>query len=195
MSFTGRYLVLGLGNPGASYSRSRHNTGVWALDELRRRHHVEFVLRKNVKSLVAEVNIGDKSVVLAFPQTFMNNSGVALTPLSMRYSIGLPEGLIVVHDELDLMVGTVKVKQGGGLAGHNGLRSIAHSIGTHDFTRVRIGIDRPVEKGKVMPWVLGVPSKDEAEILLQAAVRAADAVEDIVRNGPRTAMNAVNGGG
>src|SRR5262245_33733454 len=126
------WLVLGLGNPGKQYARSRHNVGEECVRELARRHAASFKTGRD-NSEVAEARIGDRRVVLAFPLTFMNESGQAASALVRRYRIESPEQIVVVHDELDLEPGAVKLKAGGGLAGHNGLRSITQHLKSQDY--------------------------------------------------------------
>ena len=135
-------LVIGLGNPGKEYQGTRHNLGVEVLEELARRHG-GVLKRSKQRAMVAEVTIAGKRVALAFPQTYMNLSGEAAAMLVRRFGIEAPERIVVVHDELDLPPGTLKVKEGGGLAGHNGLRSLHQHLKTDAFLRVRIGVGKP----------------------------------------------------
>ncbi|MEX2626460.1 MAG: aminoacyl-tRNA hydrolase, partial [Ilumatobacteraceae bacterium] len=136
------WLVVGLGNPGPKYARTRHNVGEETVALLARRRGDSMKGGRD-NALVAESRIDDGRVVLAFPLTFMNESGQAAGALARRYGVDDPAHVIVVHDELDLPPGTVRVKSGGGLAGHNGLRSIAQHLHTQDFLRVRIGVGKP----------------------------------------------------
>jgi PTH1 family peptidyl-tRNA hydrolase len=169
---------VGLGNPGRSYERTRHNVGFLVADELARRHGGSWRKRKRVEA--APVSIGPKEVTLLKPTTFMNNSGTALAAYGT-------ENLIVVHDDLDLPPGDVRVKVGGGAGGHNGLRSIIGRLGP-DFVRVRVGIGRPPVSGNVTDYVL---SNMDATVR-DAVPRAADAVEAVVEGGPEAAMNRYN---
>ncbi len=140
--------------------------------------------------------VGDhRRLALAVPFTFMNESGVALAALTRRYSIDEPSSLVVVHDELDLPVGVLRVKLGGGTAGHNGLKSAEHHLGTLEFVRVRIGIGKPPGRMSGADYVLRRPSAVEFELLAAAVERAADAVELIFGSGLDAAMGAVNAGG
>jgi PTH1 family peptidyl-tRNA hydrolase len=169
---------VGLGNPGRSYERTRHNIGFLVADELARRHGGSW--RGAGKTETARANVGLEEVTLVKPRTFMNNSGAALAGLRV-------EGLIVVHDDLDLPAGSVRVKVGGGAGGHNGLRSIIGRLG-NDFVRVRIGIGRPLEGMSVTDYVLG-----RMDSTVRAAVpTAADAVEAVIQDGPEAAMNRFN---
>ena len=172
-------VVVGLGNPGRSYERTRHNIGFLVADELARRHGGEF--RKKKKAEAAPVGLPPSgNVTLVKPQTYMNNSGVAVGGYKA-------ENLVVIHDELDLPPGTVRVKVGGGAGGHNGLRSIMSQLGA-DFIRVRVGIGRPPTGLTVTDYVLG--KMDSA--VRDAVNEAADAVEAVIESGPETAMNRFN---
>jgi peptidyl-tRNA hydrolase, PTH1 family len=177
---SGSPVVVGLGNPGRSYERTRHNAGYLVVEELARRHGGSW--RRKKKSQVADVSLGPKNVTLLKPTTFMNNSGSALVGLRA-------ETLILVHDDLDLDPGTVRVKVGGGAGGHNGLRSTIQNVGP-DFVRVRIGVGRPPEGARmtVTDFVLG--RMDAA--VKDALPRAADAVEAILEEGTEGAMNRFN---
>lgn len=185
-------LVVGLGNPGAEYARTRHNVGAEVVELLAARHGGR-LRRSKDRALVDEVRVDGRRIALAVPLTFMNESGSAVAPLARRYGVGA-EALVVVHDELDLPVGGVKVKAGGGLAGHNGLRSVKAHLHTADFLRVRIGIGKPTTQDRGVDHVLSRFSKrDRAEIDV-AVERAADAVELIATEGVDAAMNRVNPG-
>lgn len=185
-------LVVGLGNPGAEYARTRHNVGAEVVELLAARHGGR-LRRSKDRALVDEVRVDGRRIALAVPLTFMNESGSAVAPLARRYGVGA-EALVVVHDELDLPVGGVKVKAGGGLAGHNGLRSVKAHLHTADFLRVRIGIGKPATQDRGVDHVLSRFSKrDRAEIDV-AVERAADAVELIATEGVDAAMNRVNPG-
>jgi peptidyl-tRNA hydrolase, PTH1 family len=184
-------LVVGLGNPGGEYEHSRHNVGADAVALLAERHGA-VLKRSRERALVAEVGIGDRRVALAFPQTYVNLSGESVAMLVRRHGITDPERLVVVHDELDLPLGRVKVKQGGGLAGHNGLRSIKAHLHTDDFLRVRIGVEKPPSKEQGANHVLRRVSKRERVELDIAVQEAADAVEAILADGVDAAMNRFN---
>jgi PTH1 family peptidyl-tRNA hydrolase len=169
---------VGLGNPGRSYERTRHNVGFLVADELARRHGGSW--RKKKKIEAAPVSLGLKEVTLLKPTTFMNSSGSALAGYRA-------EDLIVIHDDLDLPPGDVRVKVGGGAGGHNGLRSVIGRLGP-DFVRVRLGIGRPPVGVGVTDYVL---SRMDAAVR-DAVPRAADAVEAVVETGPEAAMNHFN---
>ena len=177
---SGSPAVVGLGNPGRSYERTRHNVGYLVVEELARRHGGSW--RRKKKAETADVSVGPKNVTLIKPTTFMNNSGSALAGLRAG-------GLILVHDDLDLDPGTVRVKVGGGAGGHNGLRSAIQNVGS-DFVRVRIGIGRPPEGARltVTDFVLGRMDSTVRDAL----PRAADAVEAVLEEGAEAAMNRFN---
>jgi peptidyl-tRNA hydrolase, PTH1 family len=185
-------LVVGLGNPGAEYVGTRHNIGVEVVEALARRANCTLKMSTKERALVAEARFGPTRVVLAFPQTFMNLSGESVTKLVARHGITDVARLIVVHDELDLPPARVKIKLGGGIAGHNGLRSIQAHVGSPDFVRVRIGIGRPPGTQSGADYVLRRVGKAERTELDVAVQIAADAVEAIVGQGVDRAMNDVN---
>jgi PTH1 family peptidyl-tRNA hydrolase len=186
-------LVVGLGNPGDEYARTKHNVGAEVVGLLAERHGG--TLRKGKeRALADEVHIEGRRVALAVPLTFMNDSGESVRLLVRRYGVE-PEQLVVVHDELDLPVAALRVKSGGGLAGHNGLRSIKSHLHSGDFQRVRIGVGKPGTKEQGADHVLSRFSKrDRAEVDVTIA-EAADAVETIARDGIDAAMNQWNGRG
>lgn len=171
-------VIVGLGNPGRSYERTRHNVGFLVVDELARRHDGSW--RKRNKAEAAPISFGLKDATLLKPTTFMNNSGSALAGHRA-------EDLIVVHDDLDLPAGDVRVKVGGGAGGHNGLRSLIQTLG-NDFMRVRIGIGRPPAGMSVTDYVLGKMDSTVRE----AVPTAADAVEAVLADGAEAAMNRFN---
>jgi PTH1 family peptidyl-tRNA hydrolase len=184
-------LVVGLGNPGSEYQASRHNVGAEVVELLAQRHGGT-LKRTRERALVAEVRIEDDRVALAFPQTYMNLSGEAVALLVKRHGITDPERIVIVHDELDLPLGRIQVKRGGGLAGHNGLRSIKAHLHTDEFVRVRIGIGKPVAKEHGADHVLRRPAKRDRLELDVSVNEAADAVELIRSEGVDAAMNRVN---
>jgi PTH1 family peptidyl-tRNA hydrolase len=184
-------LVVGLGNPGSDFHGSRHNVGAEVVDLLASRHGGA-LKRSRERALVAEVRIEDQRVTLAFPQTYMNLSGEAVALLARRHGITEPTQIVIVHDELDLPLGRIKLKRGGGLAGHNGLRSIKAHLHTDEFLRVRIGVGKPPSKDRGADHVLRRPGKND-RVELDIMVReGADAVELILAEGIDAAMNRVN---
>jgi PTH1 family peptidyl-tRNA hydrolase len=190
------WLIVGLGNPGKDYARTRHNVGQEVVAELARRRGDTLKSGRD-NALVAESRIGDgpdaERVVLAFPLTYMNDSGLAVRALARRYGIDDATRIVIVQDELDLPPAIVRIKAGGGLAGHNGLRSIASHLGTQDFLRVRIGVGKPPGgKERGANHVLGrMPSRQREEYDV-AVQEAADAVELIVTDSVDAAMRRYN---
>jgi PTH1 family peptidyl-tRNA hydrolase len=184
-------LVVGLANPGAEYAGTRHNVGAEVVELLAERHGAS--LRKGKeRAMVDEVNVGGRRLALAIPLTYMNLSGEAVAPLVRRHGIEDPHDLVIVHDELDLPVGRMKLKLGGGLAGNNGLKSIRAHLHTDDFARVRIGIGKPNHKTQGADHVLKRPGKGDRSELDIVVQEAADAVEMILTDGFAAAMNRYN---
>lgn len=185
-------LVVGLGNPGDEYAGTKHNVGAEVVTRLAERHGAN--LRKGKeRALVDEVRIDRRRVALAIPLTWMNDSGDAVRLLARRHGVQ-PEQVVVVHDELDLPVAALRVKSGGGLAGHNGLRSIASHLHSDAFQRVRIGVDKPASKERGADHVLSRFSKRERAEIDVTVELAADAVEMIAIDGIAAAMNRFNAG-
>ena len=190
------WLVVGLGNPGSKYAGTRHNVGEECVRLLAERHDAPLKAGRD-NSLTGEARFGTgldaARVVLAFPITFMNESGQAVSALVRRYGIEAPERIIVVHDELDLEPGVVRIKVGGGLAGHNGLRSITQHLKTQDYLRVRIGVGKPPNKERGASHVLTrVPSR-QRDLLDEKVIEAADAVEMIIAHGVDVTMREFHG--
>jgi peptidyl-tRNA hydrolase, PTH1 family len=182
-------LVAGLGNPGREYERTRHNLGWLVLDELARRHSGSW--RSKFSGSFAEGRLGDLRLGLLKPETYMNESGRAVGEAARFYKVE-PEGLLVVHDDVDLEPGRLQARAGGGLAGHNGLRSLAQHLGSQEFDRLRIGVGRPGrgDPRSVSDWVLsGFAPEDDVEALI---AKAADAVETIAAEGLEAAQAHVN---
>jgi PTH1 family peptidyl-tRNA hydrolase len=189
------FLIVGLGNPGNKYSRTRHNVGFEAIELLATRLNATLKAGRD-RVLFAEINATanaqTKHLLLAMPTTFMNESGNAVGPLARRYAITDPLKIIIVHDELDLEPGVVKIKSGGGLAGHNGLASITQHLKTQDFLRVRIGVGKPPSKEQGGDHVLSKIPARERELLDISVQVAADAVQLIVTEGLDAAMRNIN---
>lgn len=184
-------LVVGLGNPGRDYAGTRHNVGFEVVELLAARHGGRFKKSRD-RALVTDVLIDGCRVVLAEPQTYMNLSGEAVAPLVRHHGLDDLHRLVVVHDELDLPVGRLKVKVNGGLAGHNGLRSIKAHLHSADFVRVRIGVGKPPSKERGADHVLQRVGKSERAVLDEVVRDAADAVEVIASEGPQAAMARFN---
>lgn len=182
-------LVVGLGNPGRRHERDRHNVGFMVADELSLRHGGTF--KGKFSGRVAEARVGEARIALLKPETYMNESGRSVQPAVRFYKTPL-DGLLVVHDEVDLDVGRLQLRLGGGLAGHNGLRSIARRLGGQEFLRLRVGVGRPGrgDPREVADYVLsGFAPEDDAEALVG---RAADAVETLLAEGLEAAQRLVN---
>jgi len=182
-------LVVGLGNPGREYASTRHNVGFMVVDELARRHGGSW--RSKFSGEVADVRLDAARLALLKPQTYMNESGRSAAAAAKFYKLE-PEDLLAVHDEVDLDLGRMQARLGGGLAGHNGLRSLASALKTPEFLRLRIGVGRP-ERGDRRPvsdWVLS-PFEPEVDVGALVA-RAADAVETLVRDGLEEAQQRFN---
>lgn len=185
------YLIVGLGNPGTEFEQTRHNVGADVVAELADRADAR--LRKTkARALAAGVLMSDKRVVLAFPQTFMNNSGESVQLLVRSFGVQEPSHIIVVHDELDLDAGRLRLKAGGGLAGHNGLRSITQHLGTTEYIRLRIGVGRPPVSQSAADYVLRRPGKADRETLSTAVKEAADALEMLIEVGVEPTMARYN---
>lgn len=185
-------LVVGLGNPGAQYAATRHNVGQQTAEELVRRHGGRLRRARAQHALTAELTVAGRRMAVAVPTTYMNESGRAVGPLVRRHGVADLGRLVVVHDELDLPTGRLRVKAGGGLAGHNGLKSIRAHLRSDAFTRVRIGIGRPDGTPKGGSYVLARPGRAERAELEAAVSRAADAVEHCLGHGVAETMNRFN---
>jgi len=187
-----RVIVVGLGNPGKQYANTLHNVGQLAVELLASRAGASMKAGKD-RALVAECRIADSPVVLVVPTTYMNDSGAAVSAVVRRFKLADMDRLVIVHDELDLEPGSVRVKVGGGLAGHNGLRSINQHLKTTEFVRVRIGVGKPRTKEQGADHVLSPMSaaaRKEMDVNIQVA---ADAVETIISRGAVAAMTEFNG--
>lgn len=186
------WLLVGIGNPGTKYAATRHNIGFLVVDELGRRTNVS-AFREKFGGVIATTQVAHEKAVLLKPMEYMNTSGRAVQKAAAFYQIE-PRHIVVVHDEVDLPLGRLRVKEGGGHGGHNGMRSIVECLSTRDVVRVRCGVGRPegAPGRKMTGHVLGRFGQDELEAAEALTLRAADAVEAIVRNGPLSAMNDYN---
>lgn len=180
-------LIAGLGNPGAEYAQTRHNAGFWWLDKLARSFAASLKPEPRFQALVGRVPLPGGEILLAAPQTFMNASGRALGALAHFFKIP-PEQILVVHDELDLMPGTVKLKFGGGHGGHNGLKDIKRVLGSAEFWRLRIGIGHPGERAAVVDYVLHAPRREESELIEDAIDMSLAVAPQIMRGEMEAAM-------
>ena len=183
-------LIIGLGNPGVKYQFSRHNMGFLVIDELASNHHIS-MNQKGFDAFFGKGRINDTPVFLAKPQTYMNLSGVAVRKL-IDYFKADPQEMIVLHDDLDLPFPSIRIKAGGGHAGHKGLISIIHHLGDSEFIRVRLGIGKPLMKSMTEDYVLKPFAEHELEQLSHTIIAASDAVAEIITSGIQTAMNHYN---
>jgi len=183
------HLVIGLGNPGRKYDQTRHNAGFLVVDRLAERGG-EQVATKQLGALVGKARIGGQPAVLAKPQSFMNLSGQPAVSLRGWYKAENAD-IVVVHDDVDIPFGEIRVKQGGGHGGHNGLRDLNKRLGS-DYARVRFGVGRPPEGWDTADYVLGKWTGEESDLLDGVLDRAADAVEAVLRDGAVAAMNTYN---
>jgi peptidyl-tRNA hydrolase, PTH1 family len=183
-------LIVGLGNPGDEYSRTRHNAGFWFVDELARRHGGRFREEPRHQSELARVTIGTADVWLAKPTTYMNLSGGAVGAVASFYKLA-PEQVLVAYDELDFPPGTVRLKFGGGAAGHNGIRDIIANLGD-GFWRLRIGIGKPDARGAGRGHVLSRPRADDQRLIDETILAAADVIPVLLAEGGQIAMNRLH---
>jgi PTH1 family peptidyl-tRNA hydrolase len=183
-------LIVGLGNPGAEYARTRHNAGFWLVDELARRHGGTFRFEGKHQAELARVRMGGEELWLLKPMTFMNRSGGPVSSILNFYKVA-PDQMLVAHDEIDLPSGTVRLKDAGGHGGHNGLRDIIAAQGDK-FWRLRIGVGHPGAKSEVVDFVLTRAGSDEQRAIDETIVAGADAIEEALRVGAQIAMNKLH---
>jgi PTH1 family peptidyl-tRNA hydrolase len=183
-------IIVGLGNPGPEHKVTRHNAGFWFVELLARRHGGEFRDYRKYSGETAKINIEGFEVVLLKPTTYMNRSGLSIRQLSDFYKVPPPE-ILVAHDELDLPVGTVRLKQGGGHGGHNGLRDTIAHIG-ETFWRLRLGIGHPGTKADVIDYVLTRAPRSEEDLILDAVGTAADCIPLLLEQGAERAMTRLH---
>ncbi len=185
-------VVVGLGNPGSEYAQTRHNVGQWVIHEVLRRHGGRLRRLRRDHVQVAELRLDEGRLVAAIPSTWMNESGQAVRPLVRRYGITELGCLAVLHDELDLPVGRLKVKFGGGIAGHKGLESVRSHLGSENFTRLRLGIGKPPTTARGGSYVLKRPAVADRSAIEAMVQRAADAIECLLADGLAVTMNRFN---
>lgn len=184
-------LIVGLGNPGHQYEKTRHNAGFLLLDRLAARWGCGWEKERRFDGFVAEANVASEKVILLKPATFMNRSGLAVGKV-VRYYKFVPDDILVVHDELDFEAGVVRLKKNGGHAGHNGLRDIIAHLGSKDFYRLRVGVGRPSAGKDVAHFVLSNPSKDEWGGIASAFEMVCEYAEDMVVGEMAAVMNKLN---
>ena len=183
-------LIVGLGNPGAEYERTRHNAGYWFVDELLRRHGGSWRRESRHQSELARSRIADVELWLQKPLTFMNGSGAAVASVARFHRIE-PAEILVVHDEIDLPPGAARLKQGGGHGGHNGLRDVIAHLGA-DFWRLRLGVGHPGSKDEVIDYVLQRPRAEERSLIDAALTSALDVVPELLCAGAQKAMQTLH---
>jgi len=184
-------LIVGLGNPGRQYEKTRHNAGFLFLDGLVAEFDCDWVKESRFDGYLAEISVAGVRVLMLKPDTFMNRSGLAVGKVARYYKI-MPESILVVHDELDFDVGVVKLKKDGGHAGHNGLKDIIAHLGSKDFYRLRVGIGRALGGKAVADFVLSSPSKSEWELMFSAFGLVREYMEQIVGGDMSMVMNKLN---
>jgi PTH1 family peptidyl-tRNA hydrolase len=184
-------LIVGLGNPGAEYAETRHNAGFWLCERLARELGASFARESRYHGLVAKARIAGSDIWLLMPQNFMNRSGQAVRALTQFYRIE-PAEMLVLHDELDLPPGQMRLKFGGGLGGHNGLKDITAHLGTQDYWRLRIGIGHPGDRNEVVDYVLKAPRKEERNEIDAALDRALLAWPSLAQNDFAAATQRIN---
>jgi PTH1 family peptidyl-tRNA hydrolase len=193
MACSGIRLIVGLGNPGPQYEATRHNVGFWLVDALAARNGGQFRAESKFHGFLCRISFGAADLRLLKPTTFMNRSGQSLASV-MRYFDMSADQVLVAHDELDLPVGALRLKHGGGHAGHNGLRDIIQVLGNRDFWRLRIGIDHPGDRSQVVNYVLSRASRDEEGLILDALDDADRCVPDLLNGDFQKVMNRLHAG-
>lgn len=186
-----RWLIAGLGNPGSKYDRTRHNAGFWFLDALDRRQSLNLKPNRKLHGEAAKLAFAGADCVFLKPDTFMNHSGQAIRAVTDYFQV-VPERVVIAYDDLDLPPGVVRLKQGGGHGGHNGLRSTFQHLGSQNFWRVRIGIGHPGTREAVTPWVLGRAGADDERAIEAAIVRAVEVMPDLLAGRAERAMQALH---
>ncbi len=184
-------LIVGLGNPGPEYLMTRHNAGFWFVDALAKKLSLSFSFEKKFQAEVCRYQKASIDCWLCKPQTFMNGSGAAVQAIVNYYKLTMDQ-VMVVHDEIDLSPGTVRLKKGGGHGGHNGLRDIIQATGNSDFLRLRIGVGHPGSKDKVVPYVLGRASADEEEQIIQSFSLALEKSDQFFQDNLNKLMTELN---
>jgi PTH1 family peptidyl-tRNA hydrolase len=191
MTELGIRLVVGLGNPGEQYEATRHNVGFWLLDGIALAFREQFRAEPKFHGQLCRVTVGGSDLRLLKPSTYMNRSGQSVAAVARYYSIP-PEQILIAHDELDLPVGQLRLKQGGGHAGHNGLRDTIAALGSREFWRLRIGIAHPGDRTLVTGYVLGRPSRADADQITAVLQDAARALDDLVGGRFQLVMNRLH---
>ena len=183
-------VLMGLGNPGRAYTKSRHNAGFWCIDALAKHHDIRLRDRRRY-AVIAEGEIAAASVVLAKSRTYMNSSGITARYLLDRFH-AVPQELMVIHDDMDLPLGTIRLRPGGSAAGHHGIESVIAELHTEQFPRLRIGVGHPTDRENGIAHVLGPFNAQEATVMRETVERAVEALTCVVEQGLDTAMNRFN---
>lgn len=185
-------LIVGLQNPGSAYEQTRHNAGAWFIEALLKAYPAIMKTEAKLHGSIGSVNIGTHPCRILLPTTFMNNSGRAVQATAHYYDIP-PENILIVHDELDLLPGRIKLKSGGGNGGHNGLKDIQHQLKTDVFHRIRVGIGHPGDKSRVLDYVLNKPSAVDKNLIEDAIARSLAHIELVVeKTDLQRAMSLIN---
>jgi peptidyl-tRNA hydrolase, PTH1 family len=184
-------LIVGLGNPGAEYAKTRHNAGAWFVEALCQDLHVHLKTERKLKSSLAKIKIANQDIFVLIPTTFMNHSGQAVSAVCQYYHIPI-EAVLVVHDDLDLPTGTIRFKTDGGHGGHNGLRDIMHHLNARHFHRLRVGIGHPGHKSQVLDYVLQRPSKTEEHQIRESIEQAQRVLPDLIQGDFGRVMNQLH---
>ncbi|MBA3535964.1 MAG: aminoacyl-tRNA hydrolase [Tatlockia sp.] len=185
-------LIIGLRNPCSAYEYTRHNAGGWLVEALTQRCNASFKTEKKLHSELANIEIGNHTCKTLLPLTFMNHSGLPVREVCQFYRFN-PDELLVVHDDLDLPPGRIKIKTGGGHGGHNGLKDIVTQLGSSDFHRLRVGIGHPGHRDLVLNFVLGKPSQDDRQLIFDAIDRGIASIATAINGDIAKAMNLLNG--
>ena len=184
------YLIVGLGNPEDEYANTRHNMGFDTINEIAKRNNIN-ITKTKFKGLCETGVIQGKKVILLKPQTYMNLSGESVKEVADFYNIK-PNEIIVIYDDIDVEKGNIKIRKKGGPGSHNGMKSVTEKLNSTDFMRIRVGIGQPEFKNDMINYVIGKVPDEEQEILHQGVKKAADAIEEIIKNGIDIAMNKFN---
>jgi PTH1 family peptidyl-tRNA hydrolase len=185
-------LIVGLQNPGSAYENTRHNAGGWFVEALARRHNASFKIEKKLHAALASFEIANLVCKTILPMTYMNHSGLPTREVSQFYRIK-PDEILVVHDDLDLPAGRIKLKTDGGNGGHNGLRDITAHLGSSGYHRLRVGIGHPGNREMVLNYVLGKPNQQDRQLMLDAIDRGIDIIPMVLDGNIAKAMNLING--
>lgn len=184
------YLIVGLGNPENEYANTRHNMGFNVINKICRKNNIE-ITKSKFKGLYETGVIEGKKVILLKPQTFMNSSGESIKEIVEFYNIE-PKEIIIIYDDIDVEQGKIKIRKQGGPGSHNGMKSVIKELGTTEFTRIRVGIGKPIYKNDMINYVIGKVPKEEQEILAKGVEKATEALEEILKNNIDIAMNKYN---